>query len=970
MWIAQGYFDQDPDHPTETKSKVLKPGCCLTIGRKNQPLLINSKRISTEHCMLSVAKLPLEHVSDPEKRPSLQVFNARDKSMSIQRNQELIPVNGKATVELCHGDKIGLAKNIMLLILWQTTCYVPHPTSSILTSCAALGINVVSTPHPAVDYHITALYTPTPEIGTSLLTRSNFVKLEWLEEIIELCSKPDSYDYVSPPLAKYRPAFSPSLDPKHKKFSVWEPAQKRFDLFRDHRFLCVAEKEKDIDSTLRAFIARGSGAIETFCASSGLSKWREALTRGTAKDATLVLVADRDTIVAAVGESCWQELCEEASRYQKRFFSTTELVQAVLSVDTTMFKIPYEDHAQLENEGDSALPDCVPNSIPEEMTVPPPQLEETHPVTRKRGASRQPSEEPDLQPSQRLTRRRAPSKEPNTQHTDIEDDPPPPPRKPLTRRGPPLEPKSSEPAKSQAEQDDIPPPPRKPLIRRVKAGVPVLTGLGDSSVIINAAVAASDTSKPRSSGPAQPMILDLTAPVAARSTRLKRRLGADSARSSSAVPDEPSEEPALKKFKALFEATNDPDQADILMSQLPVDDDDDTLSETQSGSPRGPNTQKPATNFQQTLGTISEDSQTLESRNSSGTKGIKRKATMDDHDVIDLDDCDEMPVVPSSRAGSAAPPSKRQAIENVNAVQPTSHKPPSQKKPSSQKPSSVKLDKAQGAPPGKPDTDPTFLKAVASTKRGKKTEDDFDREFNKLKISRPELDKGKENPEDEWAILDDFKDDQNIRGNFMVIVEMDVYKDLSSDKRVNAVRHPEWDGQPNFKKFKKKNIPRRSKKIELVISENRDHFEDDDLSMPTQKHLKEDLDQDSLKRGTARTQNRPLITEDSEEEFPVKPRKQKSRAGSTNAGSRRAAKSSVKSQPLFLDDDDDEVMSKASQARFSDIEEEDLDQTLPSTASTARSSRRTAAAPSRKPIIVDDDSDEDAFKGFRGRRRK
>ncbi|KAJ3746314.1 proline-rich protein [Lentinula detonsa] len=971
MWIAQGFFDQDPAHATEiselsrlasfsdltrtsTESRVLKPGCSVAIGRKNQPIIINSKKISSEHCVLNVSNFSLEDVSNPEERPSLQVFNPRDKSMSIRRNGVLIPLNGNGTMDLQDGDEIGLANGIMVLVTWQLKCYVPHPTPSIISACVALGINVVQSPHPSVDYHITALYIPTPEIGISLLSRCQFVKLDWLEEVIELCNDPEIRDYVPPPLSKYRPAFSPSLDPKHKKFNVWEPNPMRSDLFHQCRFLCVAEKDRDIDSAFREFIARGAGAIETFCASDGIFKWREALKRGAAKDATLVLVADQKAVIAAAGESCWQDLCEEASRYHKRFFSTVDLIQTVLSVDTTIFKTPSDDYSQNRDEGrrySSPLPDCVPNSFTEEMTVPP---EEARPASRRRGPSRQPSEEPTSQPSKPLTRRRAPSREPSSQQTQTQEDPPPRPRQPLTRRGPTSEVSSSESANPQIEVD-IPPPARKPLTRRVKAGVPVLSGLGDSSVIINAAVAASDPPKPSSSAPSEPMILDLTAPVPPRSTKLKRRFGADSAQFSSMATSEPPEEPVLKKFKALFEATNDPDQADVLMSQLLVDD---TSTESQSRPSTAVDAHNTGTTFRQTLDTISEDTQTPSS-SSSNPKGRKRKAALDGEDMIDV----ENEATSQSRAGSIAPASKKQAIEQVNAVVPSSQKPPS----------TAKAGKVQqGAPPGKPDTDPVFLKAVASTKRGKKTEDDFDREFNKLKLSKPELGRDKESPEDEWAILDDFQNDQNIRGNFMVIVEMDAYKDRFPDKRPAAI-NPEWDGQPNFKKFKRKRILPQAKRIELVVSENSDHVEGswkEDLSVRAPNSPADDLS-DGFTYGGRALRSQPLPADDSDEEFPVKSRKHNSRAGSRKAGTGRATRLSAKSQPLFLDnDEDDEVASEINQPEFSDIDEEDLDQTLASTTSTTRSARRTVAVKPKKPVIIDDDSDEDAFKGFKGRRRK
>ncbi|KAJ4490470.1 hypothetical protein J3R30DRAFT_3422083 [Lentinula aciculospora] len=951
MWIAQGFFDQDPAQATAIKSRLLKPGCSVAIGRKNQPLIINSKKISSEHCVLNVGAFSVEDVRDPEKRPSLQIFNPRDKTMSVRRNEEMISLNAKTTKDLYPGDELGLAHGIMVLLIWQPACYILRPTSSILASCSALGINVVQTLHPSVEYHITASYSPTPEIGTSLLSRCNFVKLEWLEKVIELCNNSDIPDYILPPISKYQPAFSPSLDPQHKSFNVWEPDQRRNEFFNGYRFLCVVEKDRDVASTLREFIARGSGAIETFCVSNGLPKWREALKRGVAKDAILVLVADEATVIAAAGESNWRDLREEASRYRKRFFSTLDLIQAVLNVDTTIFKIPAEDSSQIHEGGHSdsyPLPDCVPNSIPEEMTVPAPQPEEDGHSSRRRAPSRQTSEEPASQPRKPLTRRQASSQEPSSQLTQLQDDPTLPPRKILTRRAPPLESSNSQPTDTQPE-DDPPPPPRKPLTRRVKAGVPVLSGLGDSSMMITAAVAASDPPIPSSSVPAGPMILDLTAPVPSRSSRLKRRLGADSGQLRSvAAMEAPFEEPVLKKFKALFEATNDPDQADVLMSQLPVDD---NLSQTQSQSVNSVDTRKSNTTGRRTLDTISEDVQASQKTNaySANVKGKKRKPLTDEEDMVGVED-EVTPRASKSRASSVAPPSKKQAIEKVNAVEPSSARPPS----------TTRTDKALGALPGEPDTDPGFLKAVASTKRGKKTEDDFDREFNKLKISKPELDRGKENPEDQWAILDDFSSDQNIRGNFMVIVEMDVYRDCFLDKRSIAT-NPEWDGQPNFKKFKAKDIRPRSKKIEVFVNENPDYLLEGDWK----QNLSGQTQTESLSTGVrpSRSQNVPFLADDSDEEIPTKLRKNTSTAGK-KVVTAHTKKSSGKTKPLFLDDDDDDVSDKPN---HSDIEEFQEEQT---SHSTERPARRTVPAKSKKPIIIDDDSDEDAFKGFKGRKRR
>lgn len=160
---------------------------------------------------------------------------------------------------------------------------------------------------------------------------------------------------------------------------------------------------------------------------------------------------------------------------------------------------------------------------------------------------------------------------------------------------------------------------------------------------------------------------------------------------------------------------------------------------------------------------------------------------------------------PSPSEAGEPPPAKKRAVDNLNAVErsapgaaaaPTSNKPPSKV---------LTTDKTkEGAVAGKPDTDAAFLKAIASTKRGKKTEDEFDREFNNLKISKPGLVDNPE-PEDEWAVLAEFGDDSGLRGNFMTIVEMDLYRKDDDATHQRTVNHS-WGGQPNFKKFKQARV--------------------------------------------------------------------------------------------------------------------------------------------------------------------
>lgn len=138
-------------------------------------------------------------------------------------------------------------------------------------------------------------------------------------------------------------------------------------------------------------------------------------------------------------------------------------------------------------------------------------------------------------------------------------------------------------------------------------------------------------------------------------------------------------------------------------------------------------------------------------------------------------------------------------------------------------------------------------------------------------------------------------------------------------------------------------------------------------------NMDDDTNQDfTQETRPSRSQGRPLLLDDSDEEFPTQAaRKQGPKAATTKkAAANRGKKAPVKSQPLFLDDNEDDEDVKAEPFDdFSDIEE--VAQTLPSTLPDKRPARRTAASKSKKAsaIIVDDDSDEDAFKGFKGRKR-
>ena len=269
--------------------------------------------------------------------------------------------------------------------------------------------------------------------------------------------------------------------------------------------------------------------------------------------------------------------------------------------------------------------------------------------------------------------------------------------------------------------------------------------------------------------------------------------------------DESVHEPPLKRFKALFESTN-PESMNL--ESIPMDDQVDTTVSGPSQTQPDVESRSLRNMSGSSLAILREEEEETQNvaTETSLQRGRKRRLSSEDDVEVQIMDEDRN----GTTSDVAEPSNKRRAVENVNAISPVN--PNSEETTTmtrgSEPPSKVGPTKAAttiGAPPGKPDTDDAFLKAIASTKRGKKNEDDFDREFNKLKLTKPELDR--HDPEEEWGVLANFGDDSGLRGNFMVIVEIDPYQRESNSAGITRLKEKsincEWGQRLNFKKFKK-----------------------------------------------------------------------------------------------------------------------------------------------------------------------
>ena len=272
-------------------------------------------------------------------------------------------------------------------------------------------------------------------------------------------------------------------------------------------------------------------------------------------------------------------------------------------------------------------------------------------------------------------------------------------------------------------------------------------------------------------------------------------------------PIEEEEEPPLKKFKKMFE-----------------DSDPDRLVNSQTQGPEV-----------RTLPSIVE--QAYEERAQAMQNALremslkKRKRTADDVGAADEDEETRPCTIASSRAPSVAPPpSKRRVLaqmQNAGGLSTVSEISESQAAPSSSRgtqpwipqpststsqtnPVEKKKKNVTKASQTQPDQDENFLKALASTKKGKKREDHYDRDFNELRVARPtqahmQAAVGIEEDLEVWNAIEK---DMDIRGNFLLVMQ-EIEPRVPREPEEVGTRHegrPDWVGRPDFKKFKKVSV--------------------------------------------------------------------------------------------------------------------------------------------------------------------
>lgn len=895
MWLITGPFDiVEQGDTTITKTKLLKTGKNYGLGRKEQPLVVNNKKISRDACEFRVGPYTPDNMADPSYVPTLQLVNNKLKSLMVKRQREDdVVCNPSASITLEDGDHITVVAGVVVEVRWRRiACFVPPVRGMPLFSsedCASIGISTFASVHELLTHHIAPKYELTTPVMTSLLCAAQLVKPEWLQELVRLGStlaEDDSFgltalekSFVSPTESKYRPAFGPALPPALKSFKHWEPNEERLNLLRGFRFVLPAE-DGAVDAELRDLVVRGGAEYEGFSLNAGLAKWRQVIAKGKRKveelrgaGKRLVVLAKDSVIQRAVEDEKWREMVADAASLSVYVVQLETVLEAVIHVDASRIASSGSGSQGSSNHS-SPLPSFVPNTHPDEPSFPD-------------GADKEILDKGQRAVSIGIGRQDSAMRSP---------EPPVVPEPPPTK-------------------------PKRKLVRRL----PLPTETSEGS-LMNSSKPESDVDK------ANPELAQAPKPPSGSRPRLKRRLGLPGMPGvpppeikmpvvTIDVDDTVEEEPPHKKFKALFEAS-DPNKIILEGSQ-----DFDAACDNAVGTQNESVTQtvgSPAVVAPKRLPVVAEEEESL-----SG---------------------------PSQRAKSVAfvPPRVEEdggSSSQMSVTQTrTKSKAPLSRQPSEPPRATAKSKKIIDSGKHVVDKDEAFLTAVASKKRGKKAEDEFDREFNKLRIAKPDL----QREEQQWTDVGDF-DLPNIRGNFMVIVDLEVYK--YSNHYREAVKNDTRDSAnmnvPNFKKFKKKiNGPRRPS-IELVLAEENDY------GMGA-GYWKDTSSAKDYTKDSQMTENEPQRSKGKRRALAI---------GSDEEGTQSQTLETIKkpvrkpthtkeTKKLFFTSDDDDGKDDAG---FGSSEEHLLASSTP--AARARASKR-------RRVVADDDSDDGVtFKGFSKKRR-
>ncbi|GJJ14274.1 hypothetical protein Clacol_008538 [Clathrus columnatus] len=1026
MWLITGPFDND----TQTdiipdKTKLLKSATTYPIGRqKESALRINHKKVSRNNGEIIIGEHTVDDVTNPAVVPTLTFRNTRDSGIRVTRGDKSFIVLANSDRGLESGDLVRLAAGVTFTVLWRPiVCFNSNEESTSTvdnTACASLGVKLTTKHTRDITHYLTPSIS-SPLHGTillSLLNQAMIVTPHWFSTLLgsedALCQ---TYEPISE--TDYIPHIDPKLLTIHQNPKLLSPNEMRKGFFENITFVFTVigsgigtETKAMADVVIRGGGQRSLVDVEKEAKDTSKNAWDTLLKKKThlireGMGSGLVLVGEdgkmRERGVPKDIKKTWEAMLEKARIEGLRIIHPSAVSEAILNTNLSLI-----DCTVLSNEEQGQSTHMQEDEPPQRQAVSTADNEPSQQI-----------EPSSSRPLRKLTRRAA-SKPP----IDV-----PAPSSPPPAAAPVQEPSTSavedKPRQEpESEIEEVPQPKKKVLKRRAKTTglVNALLGIDhasiedhSSSLVPQDAVEVVVANVPIPSSPGgEPPVSQLRRP-------LKRRARGNS-QSQFTIPLETEDDngmkaPQSKKFKALFEESG---RGEI--QSLPVEESEETPGvsggsqhmnlealreeeeETQPQFQSHPPDKRPPLNRKRKLVSIEEEEEASQDVEMEEYQQPSKKRAIEGNNAIDHSQ--DLLQINANAPGS----SEINTNDRINdAIQPLPNK----------------KTKAKGAAPGKPDTDPSFLMAMASLKRGKRTEDDFDREFNQLRISKPKLaDGGSKENEAPWNLngVDDFERDIGIRGNFMQIVEMDVWRGNQSRSQRSSERYQgervDWEGRQNFKKFKK-NVKNREREIIPLVATSSESFVGEP-SIDYRPHarpvarraapkkapivLAEDFDDvdEHEEEGhpvltnknkfvtarqrapPARTRDKPpstsnrkvsqaTIVDDDEEEDGIRTLSGRSGRSLQKTNTQPVASSSKNiSEPLFVDDSEDEIEHVAlprrtlrstqsqSQSQSQSQDVMDIDETLKSDPKGASQPQTTTKGRKRKlsPVPVEDDDDD------------
>ncbi|KAG8744892.1 hypothetical protein FRC10_009262 [Ceratobasidium sp. 414] len=932
MWVVSGLFDGIQEG---AKEKLLKPGNTYTVGREKSGggkdpvgrINIDSKAVSHEHVDLVIGAYAIDDVSDVQAKPTIQLVVRREKDIWVNTTTQRV---GKGVAHnLESGDEIGLTNKISIYILWKPVIAVNADSRikkdrmrEVAVESAKLGITISKSWMDSATHFITPSINVSRRPLHSLMLGISLVDTKWLEELfrrgneLSVESGPDEHGivaleshFVLPDEREYRPRLLGS-DDEDEDVTGWpvelwdadprqwtDQAQLGGASFKSHNFNpeLATDRVSNVDQANALFQGVRLGASK--------------LGHVPGMKSPVVIVIKPSELIAVLGKAAWKVYQEGMKNNGFKYVTPKDVTQAVLQVDVAFIdcglEMPQASPPGVQRLRTSttlsSLPSFVPPSHTGEISVAGP-LSSVAPTASEVQEPSEVAEPAPEVPKPRLLKRRlrGQSKEPSST-------PPAVPEPPVVPA-----PTSAEASVEPLKEEPVVEPPRRLLKRRVKTTtVAEVLGLDETNASIDPVILPAEQpatkSKPMElttedlpqSTPAQTHV-----PSVPRTNRLKRRADVLAERTTiPAVPEkiEPREEPALKRYRQLFEGTQRA-ASTVALSAL-----DDT---PEDGTTVGPT---PAVAFNRKRKPTDRDGDSdVEMAEPTQSKRRVMRAGVSEQ---------------ASTSGTGPEPDRPYTEPNLESNPSQSV---TQSQPHPPGPAHTRAPGTRGAAPGAPDKDTTLLDALArkenepepgaATVKGKggKSGAAIDKEFANMRIAQENEEKeaASRRRAEEMRIWEECERDVDVRGNFMVIELVDLIR----RNRGAAARsvNPAWEGKPDFKKFKKRLTGLRGPRVQLFANDEErldygigdNYWELNGVPSETQKHTGD----------TSRTKIRAVQDDDSDTPMPQTTKTSRARStapGTAIAGTTSRTEPKAKPKPKTRriavedsDESDQDALSK------------------------------------------------------------